>query len=122
MQINGVKMPSKTVQGTISEGGKVVFESIDIEVFSSAAPNLSEHTGLRGTFLLPAHKFLVPGFYDLNLKAGAAYRIVVKELRAKGRKDIYAMFGEVSEARELSQAKGMQEPQKTRHAEKRGAR
>lgn len=107
MQISGAKIPSKTIQGTISEGGKVVFDSIDIEVFSSTAVLRSEDAGLRGMFLLPAHKFLVPGFYDLDLKAGTIYHIVVKELCAKGRKDIYAMFGEVSEARELSREKGL---------------
>jgi hypothetical protein len=117
---NGAKIPSKTVQGTIREGGKTLFDSIDIEVFSSSVLPLQEHNGLQGMFLLPAQRFLVPGFYDLDLKAGVVYRIMVKELRAKGRKDIYALFGEVPEAQKSPREKPLDDPMKARHPERHG--
>lgn len=115
MQISGAKIPSTTVQGTLSEGGKVLFDRLDIEVFSPTALSFSGQAGLRGMFLLPAQKFLVPGFYDLDLKAGTIHHIVIKELCTKGRKDIYAMFGEVQSPGVLVQGKSAAEHRKIRH-------
>jgi hypothetical protein len=80
-------------QATLRNGEKVILE--DIEVKFRVTEISPGHKVLEGSFR--AHlKGLAPGLYELLLRDGRSYRIVVKGVHSDFKKGVKALFmGEV---------------------------
>jgi hypothetical protein len=81
---------TEIVWATLKKGHKKIIENIEVEL--NAVELSSDHQVLHGSFEIPSSQSLVAGFYELALKGGGSYQILVKEVIAIFRKDTLVSF------------------------------
>ena len=67
---------TETVSATIEESGKIILDKT--EVLLNTEELSPKHRVLHGSFNAHLDRHLLPGFYQLLLKDGRSYRIVVR--------------------------------------------